>query len=516
MEGQMNRCIFSPSGFLISKTSIMKSAIRIFLLISILSPFIISCNQNTDTPLNRIKVSGTILNFKDTAVVFSYDSYELLSTTQKPVVKINPDGTFLLEIESSRPLKGYFSFGRVPFTYNFDIRLVNGQDSSLSVESADFRMVYLWLEPGNDLTMNLDVEKISETLAFSGTGALNNRFVNEEENRFNDYRHKYLGNYYNYTNRTPDDFKKVTNDLRDEKLNFLKNYEKANPLSTWLKNVYASEYSYGAITSKIYYPGSHAGFNDGREALLPGDYFSFLDSINLTGDIGDLGIGYYYYLNSSLHKKYDLELSSDPETGEFYAYIKSHLPGRLAYEFLAYALARDFKKSLYNEFGTDCPYPDIAALVKEKYQHLEGMLEGNPAPEITLPDVNGKIVSINEFRGKFVYFDFWATWCGPCVKEIPSLKIIEKEYRGKNIQFVSISYDKPGDLEKWKRYVVENSLTGIQLIADQETHDRLNKIFNIDLIPRFILIDPQGNIVNANAPRPSSPKLKELFGKMGL
>lgn len=494
----------------------MKTQLTNFLCLACLCTCLISCNQKVVTQSSRIVVTGTILSFRDTSTIFTYDVFELLSTTQKPSVKIKPDGTYKMVVESARPLKGFFSFGRMPFTYNFDITLVNGKDSSLSVESADFRMVYLWLEPGDSLTMNVDVEKIGETLKFSGKGAVNNEFVNREENEFGNYKHKYLGNYYNITYRQPDDYKKVTDQLKEEKIKYLTHWNASHPLSPALLEVYKSEYITGAVTSKIYYPGGHAGFNNGREAILPPDYYSFMDSVTVSDQIGDKGTGYYYFLSAFLHKKFDLAKAGSPEKGDFYQYVKSQLAGPLAYEYMAYALARDFRKGLYEEFGEKCPYPDIAQLVKKKYQHLEGMLEGNTAPGFNLPDVNGKMVSLNDLRGKYVYIDFWATWCGPCIKEIPSLKITEEEYRGKNILFVSISYDKASDHEKWKSYVMDDKLTGIQLIADEEMRSLYNRTFNIDLIPRFILLDPEGKIVSGNAPRPSSPKLRELFEKAGI
>jgi len=187
------------------------------------------------------------------------------------------------------------------------------------------------------------------------------------------------------------------------------------------------------------------------------------------------------------------------------------LPERQGYVFKAYALGRDFCKELYDVFGDECPYKDLASLVKEKYQHLEGMLEGNPFPDFNLTDPKGGLVSLRDLQGEFIYIDFWATWCGPCIKEIPSLKILETEFENDPIHFVSISFDKEKDTLKWKNYVQDNQLTGIQLWADKPTHEEISNTLNIKSIPRFILLDREGNIIDANAPRPSNPSLKEIL-----
>ena len=63
------------------------------------------------------------------------------------------------------------------------------------------------------------------------------------------------------------------------------------------------------------------------------------------------------------------------------------------------------------------------------------------APNFNLPNQNGETISLSDLKGKYVYIDVWATWCGPCIAEIPSLKKVEKLYHNKNIEFVSISID---------------------------------------------------------------------------
>ncbi|MCB0457717.1 MAG: TlpA disulfide reductase family protein [Flavobacteriaceae bacterium] len=124
---------------------------------------------------------------------------------------------------------------------------------------------------------------------------------------------------------------------------------------------------------------------------------------------------------------------------------------------------------------------------------------------------SGGTTSLSDLKGKYVYIDVWATWCGPCKVEIPFLKEVEKEYHNKNIEFVSISVDKAKDHEKWVNMVKEKELGGIQLFADNDWDSSFVKEYYINGIPRFILIDPEGNIVTPDAPRPSSPKLRELL-----
>lgn len=140
---------------------------------------------------------------------------------------------------------------------------------------------------------------------------------------------------------------------------------------------------------------------------------------------------------------------------------------------------------------------------------------GKPSPKFNnFENYNGGTTSLDDFKGKYVYIDVWATWCGPCIAQIPYLKKIEEEYQNKNIEFVSISTDRPNKHQTWKDMIKQKQMTGIQLFAGNDFS--FSQAYEIRGIPRFILIDPEGNIVDANAPRPSDPKLKELFNSLNL
>lgn len=141
-------------------------------------------------------------------------------------------------------------------------------------------------------------------------------------------------------------------------------------------------------------------------------------------------------------------------------------------------------------------------------------MEGVVSPSFDYENHKGGKTKLEDLRGKYVYIDVWATWCGPCIAEIPHLKKVEAKYHGKNIEFVSISVDTDKDYEKWKKMVVSKELGGIQLFADKNWTSDFIKAYGINAIPRFILIGPDGKVIKADAARPSSASLTELLDSL--
>jgi len=159
----------------------------------------------------------------------------------------------------------------------------------------------------------------------------------------------------------------------------------------------------------------------------------------------------------------------------------------------------------------------IASNYEMNHKNMVRFAKGKKSPIFkNYENYNGGKTSLSDLKGKYVYIDVWATWCNPCKAEIPYLKTLEKEFHGTNIEFVSISVDKPNAYENWKTMVKTENLEGIQLFADNNFDSDFIVEYGINSIPRFILIDPEGNIVDANADRPSNPKLRELFIELGI
>ncbi len=193
--------------------------------------------------------------------------------------------------------------------------------------------------------------------------------------------------------------------------------------------------------------------------------------------------------------------------------IKNALIQNLAYEVIA---GNPDSEMLYNEIMTLSDNTKLKESLTAKYNKIKTMAVGKASPKFEYENFKGGKTSLESLKGKYVYIDVWATWCGPCRKEIPSLQSLEEKYHGKNIEFVSISIDTKKDYEKWKKFVEEKQLGGIQLFADNDWNSKFVTDYAIEGIPRFILVDPNGNITSADAPRPSDPKLVAKFDELGI
>lgn len=154
----------------------------------------------------------------------------------------------------------------------------------------------------------------------------------------------------------------------------------------------------------------------------------------------------------------------------------------------------------------------LAQFFKEKME--ANKMIGSPFPALSFENHNGGVSKISDFKGKLVYIDVWATWCAPCRAEIPFLKKAEEKYKGKNIEFVSISIDSKKDYDKWKKFVSDKNLGGVQLIAEKDWNSDLVKELKISGIPRFVLVDVEGNIMMPDAPRPSSEEFNNILSEM--
>ena len=117
-------------------------------------------------------------------------------------------------------------------------------------------------------------------------------------------------------------------------------------------------------------------------------------------------------------------------------------------------------------------------------------------PNIQLPDVNGNIYNPSELKGKWVLIDFWASWCFPCIREFPNLKIVYNKFKTKNFEIVGISIDE--DREQWLKSIKKNTLNWIHLNENKKLSGKFISELNVSQIPTNFLINPNGEIILKN------------------
>jgi thiol-disulfide isomerase/thioredoxin len=116
--------------------------------------------------------------------------------------------------------------------------------------------------------------------------------------------------------------------------------------------------------------------------------------------------------------------------------------------------------------------------------------------------IAGTRVAVNELRGKVVVIDFWATWCGPCVREMPRMKDLYTRYHDQGVEFIGVSLDKPkeeGGLDKLKEFVRRNEISWPQYYQGNGWESEFSRSWGIDAIPALFVVDQEGKLYSLNA-----------------
>ena len=135
----------------------------------------------------------------------------------------------------------------------------------------------------------------------------------------------------------------------------------------------------------------------------------------------------------------------------------------------------------------------LAQMAEQEKQEQANSWVGKQAPELSLPDVSGRHISLASFKGKYVLVDFWASWCGPCRAENPNVVKAYNEFKGKNFAILGVSLDKEKDA--WQEAIRSDRLEWNHVSDLKFWESEAVKTFKFNGIPYNVLIDPQGKII---------------------
>lgn len=279
--------------------------------------------------------------------------------------------------------------------------------------------------------------------------------------------------------------------------------------------------TYFYANAMLMYPVSHIYLTQDTTLALGDDYYTALKKyVREDADLADID----EYRNYMIETSHVLD-EANRDVRQYYPkvvaemnYIGEHMDNDKVRESLIHHLAFTYVEGngtdnitdLQNIYYTYVTSPRLNDLFKQACAKWDKAAVGRPSPDFKGVDINGKEMSLRDFRGKYVFIDMWATWCGPCQKELPFLKELEKKYEGRNITFVGLSIDK--DKAKWEAKVKSGALCGTQLHIG--TGSKFQADYRISGIPRFILLDPNGRIVNPDMTRPSSDDTVKILNSL--
>jgi len=455
---------------------------KICLLIAAIA--VISCK--TEAPIDYAVLSGKIIN-KEVGEL----SINSKDRSVKEVIEVKEDGSF---VDTLMLKTGSYM-------------LYDGKN-----------VAEVYLDAGTNIVVNYDAKNFSETLSISGKDAEISNYLAVKGKKEKEMRGEGMTVY----ELDEKEFKAKFVEIKQVLEGLVNSTE---GISEEFKAMEVKGLKYSYLGQLNIYERYHAHFAKKPEFKISEGFLNELDGLVYDNEEDFNYSADYKNLVTSHYRTESAELVKKDSINEDLAFLKTAagisnetIKNSLMFDSAKYGVTyAENLEEYYNIFINSSTNEENNKVITESYNKLKMVAKGQPSPKfVGFENYLGGTTSLDDLKGKYVYVDVWATWCGPCKREIPSLKEVEKKYHGKNIEFVSISVDKAKDHDKWKKMVEEKELKGIQLFSDKDWGSDFVQGYSIKGIPRFILIDPDGNIVSSNAPRPSESRLIDLFDELKI
>lgn len=442
---------------------------------------------------NDAAVKGTITNAVADSITFSYISYGdnwLDYKSNEITVKLDKEGRFL---------------AMLPLSHQY---------TEIQVQNAE-QATELYLSPGDKLEMTLDYTDFDATLEYKGVGMKPDvaNFM-AKHMLASGFARNFIPEGQKLIAKEPREFMTELDKMVKKEQDFLVTNSKGLPqefIEFWDAKLNYSKYylmqiypqMHEIIKAKSYDIGEIPAENYTVTKQIPekfDDKLMYVDAYrNYIREF------YTYKLMSEgvklkedgndfmLDKMLELSRKNMPLKSEEYVYANA-----ISMRMKSNSLART--EALYNQFSGIYGSTQYSKFLEKQIANKKRLSTGSPAIDFIVVDAEGKDVKLSELKGKVVYLDFWASWCGPCKAQFPHTKKVKEHFAGKDVVFVYVSIDE--DEAAWEKAMKQYELSGLHTrVPGWEA--KLAKDYGVNGVPSYFLIDREGKFAVDDTPRPS-------------
>ncbi|MDW3648551.1 MAG: redoxin domain-containing protein [Bacteroidia bacterium] len=443
--------------------------------------------QGTEARASQpVRIFGNILNDETREISLSFREHPL-AEMETIKAKLDRQGNFQLKlnIEKARPC--YLRYGR------------------------EQSVVYLF--PGDRIDLIADAESFDETLVFTGYGSGVNasQFLAAFFLKFEDKLFRREANN-RIKEASPASYLEYLSRQKEYKLNFL---DENKDLPEDFVDYMAKRIEYMWGRDLLEYPVKHAYLNELPYERVPvgTSYYGFLNELNIQDKEAWELREYQDFLDAFFAYEYSKVISKMSPSSRF-AYLYDRAPDYLTGMPLSVFRARSLMHAIqylnpgdvlprYFQFVNSEEGLALKEYLEYAFKDILALAPGNPAPDFSLEDREGKMVSLSDYQGKTIYLHFWASWCDPCKNELSYINKLAFEFSDEDIVILNVSLD---EFQKtWLQKVEETQLAGIHVWA-KGLWSEVPMSYGIRTLPGYMIISKDGTIANASAFAPSNPE----------
>ncbi len=385
----------------------------------------------------------------------------------------------------------------------------------------DRRSFELFMVPGDSIYVTADGKDFRNSFQASGDRVEENAYLVEKDRSY------FESNMMDLFEKDKDEYFEVKNGFFTDQRKHFDQLEQAQKIHPCLLKLEEAYFEFAPLSFDIYYLNFQVFYNNMaiEEVDFPLEEMKAkLAEIDL-GRSDLLNEGSYTAIISHMLSektkeisKQDSTLQNSPEGNERAAFlameellknpsVKDFFLFRRLMENLQFR-GLEAAQSSIDKFIAENQSPKLVTKLEKELKKWDAIMPGMEIPDFSFEDISGEMVQLSNLKGTLVYIDIWATWCKPCIEEHPHWGQLKADYEGQPVSFLTISIDE--NKEAWEKMVISKNMEGLQWIAENAWRSDLNRHFMVNSIPRFILLDREGKIIDPNAARPSGDIRKTL------